>query len=625
MKTCPVCDTDYPDQHTTCPTDGAVLIVSHERSAGDLVRGKYRIIRKLGQGGMGVVYLADDTLLGVQVALKFLAANLGKDPKFIKRFRNEARAAYQLRHPNIVEVTGLDQAEDGSLFIAMEYLQGQSLTSYGGDPEFAEFEHPVQRALNIARQIASGLGAAHAIGLVHRDIKPENILLVRTADGREQAKILDFGIVAMAETGTSGSLTRGLLLTPEYAAPEQWLELPSKEIDGRTDLYALGGVLYQMLTRRTPFHAHTTSGWMKQHLEETPRPPSELRPELADWIGLDSLLLRLLAKDRDQRPRDAAEVIELLNSVHLGTIELDSVQPVSAESHRKTVVDETAARQKTILEWDSTRTRANPSEPAVPDSEPAPGKYPRWAWGAVALLALIAAFAAWRLLAPRTQPQQAETPASQTASQPEAGMGPQTVAIKPASVPAPGSAETEPPPSARETGLSPKTNPAAATESKPSTSKPDIAAISQQAYNLYQQNRYVEAAPLLDQACNGGDGSSCSQLSWIYDNGLGFPKDHSRALTYSNKACDEGTPVECWESGLAYEMGDNGVAQDYALSAAYMAKACNGGEYVGCGHLGVFYENGEGVPKDADKAKGLLGSACNHGSDWACVELKKMP
>src|ERR1035441_8674658 len=127
MKTCPVCDTDYPDQHHTCPTDGAMLIVSHELAAGSLVRGKYRITRKLGQGGMGVVYQAEHMMLGGRVALKFLTGDLGKDPRFIKRFRMEARAAYQLRHPNIVEVTDLDQAEDGSLFIAMEYVEGPSL------------------------------------------------------------------------------------------------------------------------------------------------------------------------------------------------------------------------------------------------------------------------------------------------------------------------------------------------------------------------------------------------------------------------------------------------------------------------------------------------------------------
>src|SRR5271163_169555 len=313
MKTCPVCDTDYPDdKHDTCPTDGAVLIESHELTPGSLVRSKYRIVRKLGQGGMGIVYLAEDILLGVNVALKFLAGDLGKDPKFIKRFRTEARAAYQLRHPNIVEVTNLDQAEDGNLFIAMEFVQGPSLRAA---LEEAHGPLGIPRALEIARDIASGLAAAHAQGTVHRDIKPENILLARAADGRERPKILDFGLVAVAESVSRISLTRGLLLTPNYAAPEQWMEMPASEMDGRTDLYALGCVLYEMVTGGTPFHAHHISGWMKQHMEETPRPPSHFRAEITNWPGLDGLTLQLLAKDRSHRPRDAAEVGTLLQVV----------------------------------------------------------------------------------------------------------------------------------------------------------------------------------------------------------------------------------------------------------------------------------------------------------------------
>src|SRR5271170_7280355 len=197
MKTCPVCDTDYTDERATCPTDGAVLIASHELAPGSLVRGKYRIVRKLGQGGMGVVYLAEDTLLGVSVALKFLAGELGKDPKFIKRFRTEARTAYQLRHPNIVDVTNLDQAEDGTLFIAMEFVQGPSLRAA---LEQAHGPFSIPRSLAIASDIASGLTAAHALGTVHRDIKPENVLLAPLTGGRERPKILDFGIVAVAES-----------------------------------------------------------------------------------------------------------------------------------------------------------------------------------------------------------------------------------------------------------------------------------------------------------------------------------------------------------------------------------------------------------------------------------------
>ena len=352
MKTCPVCDTDYPDQHTNCDTDGAVLIVSQELAPGSLV-GKYRITRKIGQGGMGVVYLAEDLLLGVKVALKFLAGDLGKDPRFIKRFRTEARAAYQLRHPNIAEVTNLDQAEDGSLFIAMEYIEGPSLRAVlDQNPKGLA----IPRALEIAQGIAAGLAAAHAQGTIHRDIKPENILITRAADGSERAKVLDFGIAAVAESVTKMTRTQGFILTYAYAAPEQWNEMPADQMDGRTDLYALGCVLYEMLTGNTPFHAHTTAGWMKAHCEETPKPPSTLRLELAEWENLDALLAILLAKNRNRRPKDAAELMTLLGAgKHLPPKKI------------KTVVEQ----QKTLL-VEKEETAFRQKETTVAKSEPGP-------------------------------------------------------------------------------------------------------------------------------------------------------------------------------------------------------------------------------------------------------------
>ena len=310
MKTCPVCDSAYPGQHKTCPTDGAVLIESRELEPGQLVRGKYRILRKLGQGGMGTVYLAEHLLLGGELALKFLNTELSKNPQFVKRFRNEARAAYQLRHPNIVEVGDLDQDEDGGLFIAMEYVAGPNLRSVLRE---AKAPIPIPRTLQIASGIAAGLAAAHARGAVHRDIKPENILLQIESRGEVQPKILDFGIAAMTENITNLSRTHGLLLTPEYAAPEQWRGTPATELDGRTDLYALGGVLYEMLVGHTPFHAANPEGWMYQHLQSAPEPLSAVRPEMArDYPTLDAIVLRLLAKDRDQRFSSAAAVQEAL-------------------------------------------------------------------------------------------------------------------------------------------------------------------------------------------------------------------------------------------------------------------------------------------------------------------------
>jgi len=572
MKTCPVCDTPYPDNHTTCPTDGAVLIASHELAPGRLVRGKYRIVRKLGQGGMGVVYLADDILLGMPVALKFLAGELEKDPRFIKRFRTEARAAFQLRHPNIVEVTNLDQAEDGSLYIAMEFVDGPSLRAV---LERAHGPLAIARALDIARGIAHGLAAAHAQGMVHRDIKPENILLALAAEGREKPKILDFGIVAVTEGVTGRSLTHGMLLTPDYAAPEQWLEMPSAEIDGRTDLYALGCVIYEMLTGNTPFHAHSTSGWMKKHLEETPRPPSALRLELANWQGLDALALRLLAKDRAQRPRDAAEFLQLL----------DGVQPVPAADARETVVDETALRPVAIPVRSSNRPEAEPPAQAVAGAHPQSKGFPLWGWGAVVLLALLAAFATWRLIPPHQQSRQALAPVAQP-------------------------------------------SPAPATEFKPAAMEPGLANVDKQSDALLKQKRNSDAATQYDQACTRGSGDACNQLGYMYFVGEGVKQDqshaaslHSRAESLFSKSCDAGSGQACTSLGEMYDSCCEGVVQDFPHSAALYSKACDAGYAKGCRLLGTAYEEGKGVKKDYSQAAAFHSKACDAGEPYGCDEI----
>jgi len=323
MKTCPLCDTAYPNHQTNCPTDGALLIESRELESGTVIRGKYRIVRLLGRGGMGTVYLAEHILLGRVRALKFISSELSQDPKFLKRFRHEAQAAIGLRHPNIVQVVDLDQAEDGSPYIAMEYVEGPDLRNALAGGGF-----PVERALSIARGVALGLGAAHSKGIIHRDVKPENILLAMGNDAVEIPKLLDFGIASMKESATAISRTRGLMLTPEYAAPEQWKGIAAEEQDGRLDLYALGGVLHEMLTGQTGFHSHNTEGWMYQHLQADPQAPSRLRPELVNWTGLDALVLQLLAKDREQRPRDAAEVVRILDKVRYGAPEVRRVTEI---------------------------------------------------------------------------------------------------------------------------------------------------------------------------------------------------------------------------------------------------------------------------------------------------------
>ncbi len=384
MKSCPQCTTGYPDSLAACPTHGVPLNEIRDLKPGMVVHHSYRIVRKLGQGGMGAVYLAQHTLMDEPRALKFLSPELSGDQAFTGRFLREVRVLRQIRNRNVVDCGDLERAEDDSLFFSMEFVDGPDLRAFlhdaqlhsaeghtslkGHDFSRAECELneapalaaegcfsstlpqspgpsvapagslPVPLALSIARGIAEGLGAAHLKGMVHRDIKPENILMARDA-GAWLPKIADFGIVATKESSSVYTRTGGTLLTMTYAAPEQWRGTPAASLDGRTDLYALGGLLYEMLTGHTPFHAENYESWARQHQTTAPQPPSALRPDLAHWQGLDALTLRLLAKDRNDRPKDVAELLGLLDAVRL----------VPSEARRKTVREDTAMDGRVAL------------------------------------------------------------------------------------------------------------------------------------------------------------------------------------------------------------------------------------------------------------------------------------
>lgn len=312
MKLCPICATSYPAENRTCPTHGTILVETQELPPGTMIRDSYRIVRMLGKGGMGTVYLAEHTLMGEPRALKFLSADLASNPSFVQRFLQEARAANKLRHPNVAQTMELGQTEDGSFYISMEYVDGPSLRSVLNQSPGGM---ATERVFNIVHGVASGLGAAHAKRMVHRDVKPENILLASTPEG-ETAKVVDFGIVAMSDGAARLTQTGSVLLTCEYAAPEQWRgTVPSSELDGRTDLYAVGCMFFEMLTGRLPFKSDSYEGWFELHVKTNPTAPSSIRPELGDFPGLDALVLKLLEKERENRPANVAEFLVCLNRV----------------------------------------------------------------------------------------------------------------------------------------------------------------------------------------------------------------------------------------------------------------------------------------------------------------------
>jgi len=316
MKQCPVCSTDFPDEHHTCPTDGAVLLSMEgaEWEPGVLIRGKYRILARLGKGGMGIVYKAQHIFLEEFRALKVMFPHLAQDPKFRHRFLREGKEGRKLRNnPHIVAIEDQEQAEDGSLYLAMEYVDGVTLREL---LRSARGPLPLPRALNIAKGIAEGLQAAHVLGIVHRDIKPDNVLMARDSEGNDLAKVADFGIMSLCE-GSTVMGTRPLLTAP-YASPEQWQAQPGSKPDPRTDLYALGITMYEMLTGRLPFRADNPVQWMHAHLTQTPPPPSEFNPELQANPAIDALVMKLLAKDPNDRQPDAQAFLRELSMAQSG-------------------------------------------------------------------------------------------------------------------------------------------------------------------------------------------------------------------------------------------------------------------------------------------------------------------
>jgi len=597
MKTCPQCDSGYPDSHTTCPTHGVLLNEIRDLKPGMVIRNTYRIVRKLGQGGMGAVYLAQHTLMDEPQALKFLSSELSQDAAFSARFLREVRTLRQIRHRNVVDAGNLEPAEDGTLFFSMEFVDGPDLRAFLNSVKGTGFSPyiqtdrsngalapvgslPVPLALSIARQIAEGLGAAHSKGMVHRDIKPENILMAR--DGNAWLpKIADFGIVATKESSTAYTKTGGTLLTMAYAAPEQWRGLPAAELDGRTDLYALGGLLYEMLTGQTAFHAENYEGWSRQHQTTPPQPPSTLRPELANWQGLDALVLRLLAKDRNDRPTNVAELLNLLDAVRL----------VPSDVYQETEIDEPAARlgKKTVGESSKTVSR--------------------WGiWlGLLAGVLILAAIAVWFISQRSKQPVNSavQTPVVQLKS---ANPQQEQIAnIKPSnSTPI----------------VSQNQKPSQVEILKPSVQQLSIAEIEQQAEAYYKREQYAEARPLLDQACTGGSWEACEHLGNIYLGDHGVAQDISRAVALYSKACDISS-AGCVNLGGMYQ-GGNGVVQDRPKAAILYSKACDGGSADGCYFLGMMYIIGEGIDKNEERARELLKKSCSMGNQSGCDDLKKM-
>jgi tRNA A-37 threonylcarbamoyl transferase component Bud32 len=312
MRFCPRCGSRY-DHERFCPEDGVATQAlpdtgpAKDALIGTVVDGRYRIGEQIGEGGMGVVYKALHVTLNKTLALKVLRGEMAKDPEVVQRFIQEAQAATSIGHENIIDISDFGRLADGTVYFVMEYLNGNPLNQMikrGGSI-------PVADAVAIIRQIASALGAAHLRGIVHRDLKPDNVYVVTRGEQSTYVKVLDFGIAKVG--GASNKLTRtGMVFgTPHYMSPEQ---AAGQSVDARTDIYALGVIMYEMFTGRVPFDADTFMAVLTKHMFEQPAPMNA--PGAERMLGaIEQITLRALEKKPENRYQTMQELVDDLDRV----------------------------------------------------------------------------------------------------------------------------------------------------------------------------------------------------------------------------------------------------------------------------------------------------------------------
>ena len=340
LKICPQCGTEYETAARFCPADGTALRPKGSDSVvGRVLADRYHILKLIGEGGMGRVYLGEHVKMNRQCAIKVMSPALVNDAESAARFAREASNAARIIHPNVAAV--FDYGESDSLiYLVMEYVDGEPLSRLLA----REAPFTIERAVDIARQIADGLGAAHELGIVHRDLKPDNILVMRTKAGREVVKVVDFGIAKAIQDTAGDALTRtGLVIgTPEFMSPEQLLGDP---IDARSDLYALGCILHLMLTALPPFDAPTREQMIKRRLSEDAPHLQTVDPGLPDAI--DRIEARLLARAPGDRYGSATEVRDALAGTHVRRAGLGPTPSLHTPRSMPTVSIEAMARTST--------------------------------------------------------------------------------------------------------------------------------------------------------------------------------------------------------------------------------------------------------------------------------------
>lgn len=410
LTLCQQCGNEYDDGLGKCPGCGSTFNISLVPRAdpllGKMVAGRYRVLSKLGQGGMGAVYLAEQEGLGHRVALKFLSASFSQDVDVARRFLNEAKSYARVAHPNAVVLHDFGQDESGNLFISMELVEGSDLKRILNE----RARLPAPEAVDIILQVADVLGYAHAKGVIHRDLKPENIMVRQSMRG-SHVKVLDFGIARLIDGGARMTQQGSIAGTPRYMAPEQ---VEGTDVDARADIYAVGVLLFELLTGLDPFDGATVSEILNNQLHQ-PMPHLHERIPGFALPELDAVIQKAASKSRDERyPSMAAFAAALTSAVPSANtrpaIQLAGTQPSltpSAPEGTPGPGERVAPRGRKISDT-LVRTPLPELSVAPPRAEPSAARVPTGAsprtWSVVAVALVVgagSAVVAWtRLHAP---------------------------------------------------------------------------------------------------------------------------------------------------------------------------------------------------------------------------------
>ncbi|MFN8570613.1 MAG: serine/threonine-protein kinase [Gemmatimonadaceae bacterium] len=300
-KVCPQCGTKYDAEHRFCARDGATLVAESPNDSliGAVIADRYHVLQKLGEGGMGEVYLAEHVRIKRKVAVKVMRRWMTADAVALGRFHREAENASQISHSNVATIYDFGETGDGMVYFAMEYVDGEPLAEVlKREPRVG-----VARSCDIVRQVADALAAAHALGILHRDLKPDNVMLGKTRVGTEQVKIVDFGISRVMDRGTQQFTSTGMVIgTPDYMSPEQ---LSGDALDARTDIYALALIAFRMLTGTPAFLGNNAQESLLARLTKPATRLVDAAPDVAWPDAMQEVFDRALHADPEQRFGDA--------------------------------------------------------------------------------------------------------------------------------------------------------------------------------------------------------------------------------------------------------------------------------------------------------------------------------